>query len=69
VLQLVNNAAAASLDISNMYIKYAADAFTVGYQTTESDSETADADLDFTAMGVSYAVSDEMSAFIKHIYN
>ena len=34
-----NNAAAASLDISNMYVKYAADAFTVGYQTSESDSE------------------------------
>jgi outer membrane protein OmpU len=60
-----NNAAAASLDISNMYVKYAADAFTVGYQTTESDSETADADLDFTAMGISYAVSDDMSVSLN----
>jgi len=60
-----NNAAAASLDISNMYVTYAADAFTVGYQTSESDSETADADLDFTAMGISYAVSDDMSVSLN----
>ena len=60
-----NNAAAASLDITNMYVKYAADAFTVGYQTSESDSETADADLDFTAMGISYAVSDDMSVSLN----
>ena len=30
-------------------------------QSTESDSETANADKEFTAIGVSYAVSDEMS--------
>ena len=57
-----NNAtASASIDITNMYVKYAMDAFTVGYQTSESDSETANADKDFTAFGISYAMSDEMS--------
>ena len=56
-----NNAAAASLDITNMYATYTFDAFSVGYQTSESDSETANADLDFTAVGVSYAVSEDMS--------
>ena len=56
-----DNTAAASLDLTNMYVTYTMDAFSVGYQTSESDSETADADLDFTAIGVSYAVSDEMS--------
>jgi outer membrane protein OmpU len=56
-----DNTAAASLDLTNMYVTYTMDAFSVGYQTSESDSETADADLDYTAIGVSYAVSDEMS--------
>ena len=37
------------------------DAFSVGIQATESDSETANADKDFTAVGISYAVSEEMS--------
>jgi outer membrane protein OmpU len=60
-----NNTAAASLDITNMYVKYAMDAFTVGYQTSESDSETADADKDFTAMGISYAVSEETSVSLN----
>jgi outer membrane protein OmpU len=60
-----NNAAAASLDITNMYVKYAMDAFTVGYQTSESDSETASADKDFTAMGISYAVSEETSVSLN----
>jgi len=60
-----NNAAAASLDITNMYIKYAMDSFTVGYTASESDSETANADKDFTAMGISYAVSEETSISIN----
>ena len=60
-----NNAAAASLDITNMYVKYAMDAFTIGYQTSESDSETADADKDFTAMGISYAVSEDTSVSLN----
>jgi outer membrane protein OmpU len=60
-----NNTAAASLDITNMYVKYAMDAFTVGYQTSESDSETASADKDFTAMGISYAVSEETSVSLN----
>ena len=60
-----NNAAAASLDITNMYVKYAADAFTVGYQASESDSETANADKDFTAIGISYAVSEELSVSVN----
>ena len=56
-----NNAAAASIDITNMYVKYTMDAFSVGYQASEADSETASSDKDFTAVGLSYAVSDEMS--------
>ena len=56
-----DNSAAASLDLTNMYATYTMDAFSVGYQTSESDSETANADKDFTAIGLSYAMSDEMS--------
>jgi outer membrane protein OmpU len=56
-----DNSVAATLDITNMYVKYTMDAFSVGYQASESDSETANSDKDFTAIGVSYAVSDEMS--------
>ena len=56
-----DNSAAASLDLTNMYLTYVMDAFSIGYQTSESDSETADADKDFTAIGLSYAMSDEMS--------
>ena len=55
----------ATIDISNMYVTYAMDAFTVGYQATESDSETASSDKDFTAIGISYAVSEEMSVSIN----
>ena len=56
-----DNSVAASIDITNMYVTYTMDAFSVGYQASESDSETANADTDFTAIGLSYAVSDEMS--------
>jgi outer membrane protein OmpU len=56
-----DNSAAASIDLTNMYVTYTMDAFSVGYQASEADSETANADKDFTAMGVSYAVSEDMS--------
>ena len=52
---------AAAVDHTNMYITYTMDAFSVGYQASESDSTTASADKDFTAIGVSYAVSEDMS--------
>jgi outer membrane protein OmpU len=55
----------ATLELTNMYVTYAMDAITVGYQTSESDSETANADKDFTALGVSYAVSEEMSVSLN----
>ena len=59
------NAVAASQDISNLYATYTMDAFTVGIQGSESDSETANADKDFSAMGISYAVSDDLSVSIN----
>jgi outer membrane protein OmpU len=60
-----DNGAAASLDITNMYVKYAMDAFTLGYQASESDSETASSDYDMTAIGVSMAVTDDLTVAIN----
>ena len=52
-------------DLTNMAVKYAAGAFTVGYQANEGDSRVANKDRDFTAVGVSYAVNDDMSVSIN----
>ena len=43
------------------YIKYAMDAFTVGFQANETDSQTASADVEFEAWGVSYAINEDIS--------
>ena len=43
------------------YVKYAMDAFTVGFQANEADSQTANSDKDFEAWGVSYAISEDIS--------
>ncbi len=44
-----------------MYAKYTMDSFTFGIQSNEVDQQTASADTEFMALGVSYAVSDELS--------
>jgi len=56
-----NNAAAAGVDNTVASITYAVDAFTLGVQANESDSATAGEDEDFTAWGISYAISDDLS--------
>ena len=43
------------------YATYAMDAFTIGFQANESDSQTANSDTEFEAWGVSYAVSEDIS--------
>ena len=50
-----------AIDNTNMWVKYTMDAFTFGYQSNQEDEQTASADTDFTAFGISYAVSDEIS--------
>ena len=61
-----NNADAdASVDTTILYANYAMDSFTVGYTTSEADSETANSDVDFHAYGVSYAASEELSISIN----
>ena len=44
-----------------VYATYAMDAFTVGFQANETDSQTANADTEFEAWGVSYAISEDIS--------
>ena len=53
--------AGTEIDESTMYAKYAVGAVTVGYQTSEFDSPTANASDDSTMWGISYAVSDSFS--------
>ena len=55
-----NNEAADQIDLSVLGITYAMGPVTVGYQTNESDRGTG-TDEDFTAYGISYAVSDDVS--------
>jgi outer membrane protein OmpU len=60
-----NNSAAASIDGTALNVTYAMDAFTIGISTSEADSETANADTELTAYGVSYAVSDDLSVSLN----
>ena len=60
-----NTSATAGLDLTQMYATYAMDAISVGVHMSESDSETANADMDFTALGISYAVSEDMSVSLN----
>ena len=52
-------------DLTNMAVKYAAGSFTVGYQQNEVDSSVANKDRDFSAIGISYAVNDDVSVSLN----
>ncbi len=62
-----DNSAAATIETTTMYVKFAMEdmPITLGYQATEDDSETASSDVDFSAIGASYAVSEDMSVSIN----
>ena len=60
-----NNDAANSADLSMFAAVYSAGAFTVGYQMNETDYGTGTDDEDFTAIGISYAVSDDLSVSLN----
>ena len=60
-----NNAAANSADLSMFAAVYTAGAFSVGYQMNETDYGTGTDDEDFTAIGISYAVSDDLSVSVN----
>ena len=44
-----------------MYVKYTYGSVTVGYQENEADATAAGDDIDFEALGISYAVSDNLT--------
>ena len=50
-----------AIDDTAMYVKYTYGSITVGYQENESDGPAAANDIDFEALGVSYAVTDDFS--------
>ena len=50
-----------SFDLSTMYVKYAYGPVTVGYQESEKEGNTAANSDDFTAYGVTYAVTEDIS--------
>ncbi len=56
-----NNDTTAGVDNTVASIKYTMDSIAIGFQANESDSATANADEDFSAWGVSYAISDDLS--------
>ena len=57
----VEETATKSNDESTLWIKYAYGPLTVGYQTSEVDGQTTTEDDEGTAMGISYAVTDDFS--------
>ena len=60
-----NNDAANSADVSMMAVSYASGPLSIGYQVNETDFGTGTADEDFSALGISYAVSDDLSVSIN----
>lgn len=65
-----SEAGAAQTDFKTMYAKYAYGPVTVGYQVSEEDSATAADNDEFTAYGISYAVSDDLTiSYNESIYD
>ena len=53
--------AANQVDDTTMYVKYVYGSITAGIQDSEGDSNTDSADIESLGIGVSYAISDDMS--------
>ena len=60
-----NNDAAAGVDNVNFAAIYTAGAMSVGFQTNDIDHATASSDRDSTMIGISYAVSDDLSVSLN----
>ena len=54
-------AGTSGIDYDTMYAKYAYGPVTIGYQQSSQDADGVTNDDEFTAMGVTYAVSDSLS--------
>ena len=60
-----NGEAPTTVDVSAFNATYAMDAFTVGWSTYEEDTSASSGDVTLTAMGLSYAVSDDLSVSVN----
>ena len=49
------------IDKQALYALYSYGAFTIGYQMNEADGPTSATDVEFTAAGITYAVTDDIS--------
>lgn len=52
-------------DVTAFNVTYAMDAVSIGYSSYEVDSNAASSDTTLTAMGISYAVSDDLSVSLN----
>jgi len=60
----------AAIDAETMYIKYAYGPITIGMQESETDANTAANSDEFSAMGISYVVSDDLTiSYSESAYN
>ena len=60
----------AAIDAQTMYIKYAYGPIVVGMQESETDANTAANSDEFSAMGISYIVSDDLTiSYSESAYN
>ncbi|MDA9670210.1 porin [Candidatus Pelagibacter sp.] len=55
------DSASTEQDIETMFITYAMGSISVGYQKTDVDATAANEDIERTAMGISFAVNENMS--------
>jgi outer membrane protein OmpU len=53
--------AGSAVDQQALYAKYSIGAFTVGYQMNEADGPASSDDVEFTALGLTYAITDDIS--------
>jgi outer membrane protein OmpU len=62
--------AGSDLDVSTVWVKYAYGPVTVSYQESEEDASTAANSNDSEEIGISYAVSDDITiSYGEHTYN
>ena len=57
----VNQAASTDLEESTMFATYAVGSMTIGVQLSDYDHDTANSDQEAQAIGISYAVNDDVS--------
>jgi outer membrane protein OmpU len=50
-----------AVDDTSMYVKYTYGSVTIGYHDGESDGTASSSDIDFEAIGVTYAVTDDFT--------